>query len=95
MRIKKYNQIASIYSSDNCSNCAKIEKYFMENDIKNKIGYDEKNIDKNEADFEQMAEDVAYCDINIESFNVPFLWAQRKCYTNEKDIINFFNQKLN
>ena len=82
------------YFSDDCPECTNIEKYLMENDVKNKIGFEEKNIDKNEVDAQQMAEDAMYCNVDEESFGAPFLWAEGKCYTGEQDIINFFDDSL-
>jgi glutaredoxin len=82
------------YFSDNCPGCVNITKYLKENDVKNKIGFEEKNINKNEADAEQMAEDAMYCNVEEDSFGVPFLWAEGKCYTGEKNIINFFDTSL-
>lgn len=82
------------YFSDNCSECVNIEKYLKNNDVENKIGFIEKNINKDEAGAEQMAEDAMYCNVDEESFGVPFLWADGKCYTGEKNIIDFFNNKL-
>lgn len=84
----------TFYIGENCSSCENIEKYFDENDVKNKIAFEEKNTDKNETDAEQMAEDAMQCDVDPESFRVPFLWVQGKCYTEEKDIIDFFKQKI-
>lgn len=58
------------------------------------MAFEEKNVDKNEADAQQMAEDAMQCNVDTDSFGVPFLWADGKCYTNEKEIIDFFKQKL-
>ena len=54
----------------------------------------EKNINEIEANFEQMAEDAMYCNMDEESFGVPFLWAEGRCYADEKEITDFFRQKL-
>lgn len=80
------------YLSDDCSECDNIDKYLEENDIENKINLLKKNINKDEADAEQMAEDAMYCNVDEELFGVPFLWAEGKCYVNEEDIIDFFKQ---
>jgi|GEM_PF-1060455 len=85
----------TFYTGDACPDCDNILKYFEESDVKNKLAFEEKNINKNEADAEQMAEDAMRCNVDPESFGVPFLWAEGKCYVNEKDIIDFFKQKIN
>lgn len=84
----------TFYSGDNCLGCENIEKYLSENNLKDKVAFEEKNVNENEANFEQMAEDAMQCNVSEESFGVPFLWADGKCYTNEKDIMDFFKQKL-
>ncbi|MDP1884302.1 MAG: nitrophenyl compound nitroreductase subunit ArsF family protein [Candidatus Moranbacteria bacterium] len=85
----------TFYSGDNCPNCVNIQKYLADNGVKEKMAFEEKNVDKNETDAEQMAEDAMRCNVDPEAFGVPFLWADGKCYTNEKDIIDLFKQKLN
>lgn len=82
------------YFGDDCAECANIEKYLEENDVKNKIGLTEKNINKDEVAAQQMAEDAMYCNVDEESFGVPFLWTEGRCYAGEKNIINFFDEKL-
>lgn len=90
--VKKEN--ITFYSSDDCSGCAGIEKYFEKNSVRSKIGFEEKNISKDESAGEQLAEDALSCDIFLESYVVPFLWADGECYTEEKEIIDFFKQKI-
>lgn len=84
----------TFYSGDSCPGCESIKKYLEENNVKDKVAFEEKNISEKQADSEQMAEDAMQCNVDPESFGVPFLWADGKCYTNEKDIIDFFKQKL-
>lgn len=82
-----------LYYGDGCPHCANVEKYLQDNDIKNKISFEEKEVYKNKDNAEQMAEDASYCDIDVESFGVPFLWADGKCLMGDEDIIAFFKQK--
>lgn len=84
----------AFYSGDNCSECVNIEKYLAENNVKAIVSFEERNIDKSEADATQMAEDAMQCDIEIESFGIPFVWSDGECYLGEKSIIDFFKQKL-
>lgn len=84
----------TFYVGDNCAGCENIKKYLDENGAKDKVAFEEKNVSENESDAERMAEDAMQCDVDPESFGIPFLWADGKCYTNEKDIIDFFAQKL-
>ncbi|KKP68656.1 MAG: hypothetical protein UR66_C0004G0056 [Candidatus Moranbacteria bacterium GW2011_GWE1_35_17] len=83
------------YFGSDCPECENVEKYLQEKDIRNKISFEEKNINKNEEDANQMAEDAMYCNLDEESFGVPFLWADGKCYAGEKDITDLFNEKIN
>lgn len=84
----------TFYTGDNCSSCESVKKYLLENNVKNVIAFEEKNINEIEANFEQMAEDAMYCNMDEESFGVPFLWAEGRCYADEKEITDFFRQKL-
>ncbi len=84
-----------LYYGDGCPHCANVEKYIQENGIKNKISFEEKEVYENKENAEQMAEDASYCDIDVESFGVPFLWADGKCLMGDEDIIDFFKQKVN
>jgi glutaredoxin len=84
----------TFYSGNNCSDCEKIEKYLGDNSIEDKVAFEEKNVSENKADSEQMAGDAMQCNVDPELFSIPFLWAEGKCYLGEKDIIDFFKQKL-
>lgn len=86
---------AVLYYGDGCPHCDNVEKYLQENGIKNKISFEEKEVYKNKDNAERMAEDASYCDIDVESFGVPFLWADGKCFMGDEEIINFFKQKTN
>ena len=85
----------TFYSGDDCSTCNTIQKYLADHSVKDLVAFEEKNVSANEADFEQMAEDAMQCDVDLESFGVPLLWAEGKCYTNENEIVDFFKQKIN
>ncbi len=84
-----------LYYGDGCPHCANVEKYIQENGIKDKVSFEEKEVYKNKDNAEQMAEDASYCGIDVESFGVPFLWADGKCLMGDEDIIDFFKQKSN
>ena len=84
----------TFYFGDNCPGCVNIQKYLADNGAKDKVAFEEKNVSKNQADSEQMAEDALQCNVDPEAFGVPFLWADGICYTNEKDIDDFFKQIL-
>lgn len=82
------------YFKDDCPSCKNVEKYWGENDLKNKISFEEKNISTSKIDEEQMFEDAMYCNIDVDSFELPFLWANEKCYVGEKAITEFFELKI-
>lgn len=83
------------YLDDNCAACVSIQKYLEKNEVKNKVGFQERNIGKDEIAAEQMAEDAMHCNIEEELFAVPFLRAKDICYVGETAIIKFFDDKLN
>lgn len=83
------------YFKDDCLGCENVKKYLEENDTRSKIGFEKKNVNKNKNDEEQMFEDAMYCNIDVDSFELPFLWANGKCYVGEGKITEFFERKIN
>jgi hypothetical protein len=72
-----------------------VEEYFEKNGTREKIEFSEREIyhDKNNAAlFEQKA---TSCGITKkEDMGVPLLWTAEKCHIGDKDIISFFNEKI-
>ena len=79
-----------------CPHCQNVKKYFEENKTRKKVTFSEREVYHNTANANLMFEKAAACGITDKSdLGVPFLWAEGKCLFGEKDIVGFFNGKIN
>ena len=78
-----------------CPHCKNVEKYFADNNTGEKIQFSQKEVYHNKANASLMAEKTKECGIKESELGVPLLWAEGKFYIGDKDIIDFFNQKIN
>jgi glutaredoxin len=88
------SQIIFFYG-DGCPHCKIVEKYISDNDIGDKVAFQEKEIYKNKRNSAMLLEKAKVCGIDEASIGVPFLWDGEKCYTGDKDLIKFFDNKIN
>jgi glutaredoxin len=88
------NQII-LYYGDGCPHCAIVEDYIKENNIKEKLSFEEKEVYYNQNNANDLAQKAQICGISTGSIGVPFLWDGSECYVGDQDIINFFKQKIN
>jgi len=88
------NKNLIFFWGDGCSHCAKVEEYFTQNKVKEKIDFDSLEIYKNKKNAELMAQKAKVCDIPLSNMGVPFLWNDGKCLVGDVDIIAFFEEKL-
>ena len=77
------------------SDLSSVEEYFLKNDIKNKIIFEEKEVYKNIDNAKLLSKKAEGCNIKENEIGVPFLWADGEYYMGDEDIIKFFNTKLN
>ena len=79
-----------------CPHCQNVEKYFTENKTAGKIQFSQKEVYHNKDNKILMAEKAKACGIADSELGVPMLWTKdNKCLFGDKDIIDFFNQKMN
>jgi glutaredoxin len=84
-----------LFYGDGCPHCAKVEEYFKENNVKEKISFVEKEVYYNLDNAKELEDKAKICGLPTDSIGVPFLWAGEKCLVGDGDIINFFKQKTN
>ena len=82
------------FYGDSCPHCKNVEKYFQENDMRNRISFEEKEVYKNANNAKILNEKAKKCDIKENEIGVPLLWAYGKCYMGDEEIIKFFNEKI-
>jgi len=88
------SQIVLFYGTG-CPHCANVEKYIRENNIKDKINFEEKEVYYNRKNADDLVAKAKICGIPTNYIGVPFLWDGEKCFVGDKDIIDFFKQKTN
>ena len=88
------NSSIIFFYGDTCPHCKNVEKYFQDNDVHNKIDFEEKEVYKNTDNAKLLADKAKICKIEENEIGVPFLWADGKCYVGDEEIIKFFNEKI-
>ena len=88
------SQIVLFYG-DGCPHCAIVEDYIKNNNIKERLSFEEKEVYYNQNNAKELEAKAKICGLATDSIGVPFLWDGLKCYVGYQDIINFLNQKIN
>ena len=83
-----------LFYGDGCPHCAIVEDYIKENNIKEKLSFEEKEVYYNQNNAKELEAKAKICGLPTGSIRVPFLWDGSKCFIGDKDIIKFFKQKL-
>ena len=85
------------FYGETCPHCANVEKFFKENNIENKIQFEEKEVynDKNNAKLLILVA-KRKCNLKENEIGVPFLWdgENSKCTVGDQPIINYFKEKV-
>lgn len=78
-----------------CPHCKNVEEYFTKNNTAEKIQFSQKEVYHNKDNAALMAEKSKTCGLSESELGVPMLWTkENKCLFGDKDIIDFFNQKI-
>ncbi|MFZ2975287.1 MAG: hypothetical protein WA055_01480 [Candidatus Moraniibacteriota bacterium] len=91
--VDKNASIIFFYGQE-CPHCKIVEKYIEENKIKEKVDFSEGEVYHNKNNSAFLAEKAGKCGIDTKSIGVPLLWADDKCYVGDKDVIEFFKNKI-
>ena len=84
----------ALYYGDGCPHCAIVDEFLKENNVEGKVSYEKKEVYNNKKNADELAERAKTCDLPTDSIGVPFLWDGSKCLIGDKDIINFFKQRM-
>jgi len=85
----------TLFYGDGCPHCAIVEDYIKNNNIKQKLSFEEKEVYYNQNNAKELEAKAKICGLATDSIGVPFLWDGLKCYVGDRDIIDFLNQKIN
>lgn len=81
-----------LFYGEGCPHCAIVENYIKENNIKEKLFFEEKEVYSNQNNANDLGQRAKSCGIPTNSISVPFLWDGEKCYVGDQNIIDFFNK---
>ncbi len=88
-----------LFFSNTCPHCKNVEDFIKNNGVKEKVSFSQKEVGmlgeaKSNSNF--MVEKQKACNIEKDLVGaVPFLWTKDgKCLMGDKDIINFFKEKI-
>lgn len=79
-----------------CPHCEKVEEYFKENKVKEKVKFSQREIYGDKANAALFVEKSKECGVTDESkMGVPLLWVKDEgCYTGDESVIDFFQNKI-
>jgi len=83
-----------LFYGDGCPACAVVEDYIGENNIQERVEFEQKEVYYNKKNADELSEKAKTCGISANSIQIPFLWDGSKCFVGSQTIIDFFNQKL-
>ena len=83
-----------LFVGDGCPHCANVEDLISKNNVKDKIPFVTLEVYHNQDNANLMAKKAQLCGIPLDSMGVPFLWDGAKCFSGDKDIIDFFQEKI-
>ena len=92
--VDKNAEIIFFYGRE-CPHCKIVEKYIEENKITEKIDFAEGEVYHNKNNAAFLAGKAENCGISKDSIGVPLLWANGKCYVGDKEVVDFFKNKIN
>ena len=72
-----------------------VEEYIEENNIKEKIFFEQKEVYYNKNNANELAEKAGLCGLPTNSVGVPFLWNGSKCFVGDQEIIEFLKEQNN
>jgi glutaredoxin len=84
----------TLYYGEGCLHCRNVEQFLEENDVRQKVSFEQKEVWSNQENAQEMRDVAKSCGLPIDSLGVPFLWTGTGCLVGDKDIINFFQKKL-
>jgi len=84
------NQII-LFFSQTCIHCQNVKKFIIENDISQKLVFEEKDV-SNSENLDVLNKLAKRCNLSRD-ISIPFLWNGNSCILGDVDIINFLKEK--
>lgn len=83
------------YYSLTCPHCKNVEKYIVDNNVKDKVKFEEKEVSGNKENAADFGDKISKCGIKPEEAGVPLFWDGSACLVGDQQIINYFFTKIN
>jgi len=84
-----------LFYGDGCPHCANVEKFLEDNNVKDKIEFEQKEVYHNKQNANELRQKAQACGLSTASIGVPFLWYKGECRIGDQNIIEIFKQKIN
>lgn len=93
-KLQSNSRIIFFYSMQ-CPHCEIVKDFFANNDVRNKVKFDEKEVSQNRDNLVQLIHIRRRCHLPVEKYvSVPLLWTGSECLTGDQDIIEFFKERI-
>lgn len=83
-----------LFYGESCPHCKLVEDYINDNNVLDKIDLVRKEVYRDRGNSDELFARARECGIKTDSVGVPFLWNSGECLSGDKDIINFFTEKM-
>ncbi|MFA5985980.1 MAG: hypothetical protein WC819_01365 [Parcubacteria group bacterium] len=83
------------YYGDTCPHCKNVEEYVAQNNVQEKVPFEQKEVYNNEENAKELTRTAQQCGLEKNKVGVvPLLWTGENCLVGDKDIIAFFAEKI-
>lgn len=82
-----------LFYSNSCPHCRNVEQYIAENNITSHYYFDQKEITTDQNNTALLIQKAKICGEDMSTLGVPLLFDNDKCYSGDKEIINYLATK--
>lgn len=79
-----------LFISKTCPHCAVVKQYIDENNVLQKIYFVSRDITSDQVAYKLLPIIGQKCGLSSNNLGVPLFWDGQKCYSGEREIINYF-----
>lgn len=82
------------FHGQGCPHCANVEEFMVKNNVDNVVKMEKGEIFLNKSNAEIFKQKAASCNIPDNEMGVPLLWVKGRCYSGDKEIIEYLQEQL-
>jgi glutaredoxin len=84
-----------LFFGESCPHCQNVERYIADNNIREKIKFQELEVYSNPENAQVLAAKARSCGLDTRNgLGVPFFYDGQDCYLGEEEIVSFFQERL-